>query len=176
MFKVKRDTSDASEAKASLDDMKSLFILPHYEVQAIAKVDASNQQAALAWVWTLMDSGRTPTEESLAHLDPHLPALSRSADVRELADVLSEFGGKAGRYHPKYAIDVALRADRQAEPQSALKLLESALMNPHIEAGDRETVLYQLAMVHESWFQNYGAAANLYQQVMNEFPGSPLAD
>ena len=135
-----------------------------------------NRQAALAWVWTLMHAGRTPTEESLAHLDPHLPALSRGDDVRDLADVLSEYGGKIGRYHPRYVIDVALRADRQAVPQAALRLLESALMNPHIEGTDRETALYQLAMVHEPWFQNFEAARNLYQTVMDEFPGSPLAD
>ena len=39
LFRVKRDTSEASGAKASLDEMKSLFLLPPYEVQEIAKAD-----------------------------------------------------------------------------------------------------------------------------------------
>lgn len=90
--------------------------------------------------------------------------------------VLGEYGGKVGRFHPRYALDVGLRAEREAESQAALRLLEAAVHNPHSKGSDRETALYQLGMLHETWFQNYGAAAHHYQQVMTEFSGSPLAD
>lgn len=176
VFRVKRDDSHASEAKASFSDMGTLFALPVYEVQQIAKSDPNNSEAALAWAWTHIHSGRPVTEECLAHFERHVPALVRTKNVREMADVLAEHAGKTGRIHPRYAIDIGLRAEREAEPQSAMRLLESALMNPHLKGSDRETALYQLAMIHESWFKNYGAAANLYQLVMTEFGGSPMAD
>ena len=176
VFMVKRDTTVMSEAKASLSETKSLFALPVFEVQEIARSDPSNSQAALAWVWAMTRSGRTPTEECLQNFEPHVPALVRSGDVRELAEVLSEFGGKSGRIHPRYLVDLALRAEREAEAQSALRLLQAALANPHLTGSDKETALYQAGMVNESWFQNYGAAASSYKQVMDEFPGSPLAD
>lgn len=175
-MRIKRDDAHTSEAKSNLSDMQNLFALRVFEVEQIAKADPANSQASLAWVWSHLHSGRQPTEESLAHLEKHLPTLVRTGSVRELADVLGEFAGRAGRYHARYAIDVALRAEREAEAQSAMRLLEAATLNPHLAANDREIALYQLAMVHEAWFQNYGAATHLYSQVMQEFAGSPMAD
>ena len=96
--------------------------------------------------------------------------------MRELADVLGDYAGRTGRFHPRYAIDVGLRAEREAEPQAAMRLLEAAIANPHLKGADKESALYQLGMLHESWFKNYGAAAHLYRQVMDEFGGSPMAD
>lgn len=176
VMRVKRDDSYASEAKASLSDMGNLYALAPYEVQQIAKADPNNSEAALAWVWAHMHSGRSPTEECLAHFEKHLPKLVRTGSVKEMAMVLGDYGGKAGRFHPRYALDVGLRAEREANPQAAMRLLEAAVMNPHAKGSDRETALYQLGMLHETWFQNYGAAAHMYQQVMTEFSGSPLAD
>ena len=176
LFRIKRDTETVSEAKATISDMNSLYGLQPYEIQEIAKQDPKNANAALAWVWSFSRSSRQITEESVQNLEPHIPSLVRTGDVKELADVLVEIGGQAGRVHPRYLVDLALRAERDADAQSAMRLLNAALMNPHIAGTDKETALYQLGLVHESWFQNYGAAANCYQQVMDEFGGSPLAD
>jgi membrane associated rhomboid family serine protease len=176
LVRAKRDDSHTSEAKASLSDMGNLYALPPYEVQQIAKADPNNAEAALAWMWSHLHSGKAPPEECFALFERHLPRLVRTTHVRELAAVLAEYGGRTGRFHPRYLVDVGLRAEREAEPQAAVRLLESALANPHISGGDKEAAMYQLAMVHEAWFKNYGAAANLYQQVINEFGGSPLAD
>ncbi len=175
-MRIKRDDSHASDAKASLSDMGNIFALPAYEVQQIAKTDPTNAEAALAWLWTQSRSGRSPSEECIAHFERHLPTLARSKHVRELADVLGDYAGRTGRFHPRYAIDVGLRAEREAEPQAAMRLLEAAMANPHLKGADKESALYQLGMLHESWFKNYGAAANLYRQVMDEFGGSPMAD
>lgn len=177
LMRVKRDDAYASDAKASLSDFGNMYALRPYEVQQIALTDPTNSDAALAWLWTSVNAGgRAPTEECLAHFEKHLPKLVRTGGVRELAMVLGEYGGKAGRFHPRYALDVGLRAEREAEPQAAMRLLEAAVMNPHVSGNDKETATFQLAMLHETWFQNYGAAAHLYQRVMTEFAGSPLAD
>jgi hypothetical protein len=177
LMRTKRDDAYASDAKSSLSEMRNLYALRPYEVEQIAKADPSNSEAALAWVWTFMNGGgRAPTDACLQHFEKHLPKLARTGGVREMAMVLGEYCGKTGRFHPRYSIDVGLRAERESEPQAAMRLLEAAVLNPHCQGTDKETALYQLAMLHESWFQNYGAAAHLYQQVMTEFPGSPLAD
>jgi membrane associated rhomboid family serine protease len=174
-MRAKRDDYHASEAKASLSDTGNLFALPPYEVQQIVKSDSTNAEASLAWAWTHIHSGKTPSEECIAHFERHLPALVRTKNVRELADVIATYG-RNGRFHPRYMIDVGLRAEREADPQAAMRLLECAVTNPHCKGADLESALYQLAMLHESWFKNYGAAANLYKRVMDEFGGSPMAD
>ena len=177
ILRVKRDDSYASEAKASLSDMGNLYALRPYEVQQIALADPTNSEASLAWLWTSLNGGgKAPTDECLQHFEKHLPKLVRTGGVRELAMVLGEYGGKSGRFHPRYPLDVGIRAERESEPQAAMRLLEAAVTNPHCQGTDKETALYQLGMLHETWFQNYGAAAHLYQRVMTEFGGSPLAD
>lgn len=175
-FKMKRDDASASEAKASLSDFNNLYALKPYDIKQIAQTNPDNADAALAWVWTTMTTNQKTPEEALVLLDRHLPILVRDGEVKPLADVLVEFGGRVGRYHPRHLVDVALRAEREAEPHKASRLLDVALNSPHLPKSDRETALYQLAMIHEMWFQNYVSAARLYRQVYDEFGGSPLAD
>jgi membrane associated rhomboid family serine protease len=175
-MRVRRDDSKMSEAKSNLDDMGNLLSLNHTDLEHLVRSNPENAEAALAWVWSQVRVNRPPCEESLQCLQRHIGAAVRTGGIREVADVLGEYAGRVGRFHPRYAIDAGLRAEREAEPQSALRLLEAARLNPHLTASDREIVFYQLAMLHESWFKNYGAAAHFDQCVMTEFGGSPLSD
>lgn len=176
VLRMKRDDESASDAKATLSEFNDVFALPSSDAKEIALANPGNADACLAWALSCLRKGAQPPEESLALLDKHIPFLVRNGPVCELGDVMAAYGGRAGRYHPRYLVDVALRAERDAEPHRAAKLLEAALNNPHLEKSDRETALYQLAMINEMWFKNYHSAAQFYRLVYDEFPGSPLAD
>ncbi len=174
-FRPKRDNAEVAEAKASLAEMKDLSILSRRELEHLHNVNPTDDVILLNWMDRSIRDGRVE-DPCLSTFKKAIPRLIREADTLSVASCIYTLSQTPGQVPAQSLVEIAGKTERAHANELALKLYEAAFAHPNASDAEHETSLFRVAMISESVYQNFGRATACYQQVVQRWPMSPLAD
>jgi hypothetical protein len=65
---------------------------------------------------------------------------------------------------------------RIPDPNLALSLYTQLVNDPTVSESDKEPTLFRIGMLYENGFKNPGAAANIYQSMLDQHPMGGFAE
>ncbi|MEZ0326235.1 MAG: rhomboid family intramembrane serine protease [Fimbriimonas sp.] len=175
-YRPQRDTEFVSHAKATLSETKDLSLLSPQELAEMHKVNPTDTAIVLNWMHRSLVSGRQVDPNCLAIFQKSLPQIVASHEIGPVAFCVAWLNSQPGTVPARLVIQVASRMEHQGDANTALKLYDSVLKDPQSTAGDREGALFRMGMVYESMLQNYKAATQCYNSVVQHWPMSPMAE
>jgi len=171
----KRDSQDASVAKATLHEIKDYAVLSSRELAAMAQSDPNNTTLALNWMGRCLRDGKI-SPECRKSFDRLLPALLRNEPVQSVASVLNALAGTPGVVSAETLLNVSARLEAKGEPTFAVRMLDHAMRVPNLPGSALESALFRSAVICENSLRNADQARLRYSEVVRLFPMSPLAD
>jgi membrane associated rhomboid family serine protease len=173
---VKRDTQEASEAKATLSETKDLQTLTRMELEALHKVNPSDTSVVVNWVYRSMrDPGgiRPNCAEAFHRL---LPQIIREQDPGPVAVCILTMNSAPGAVRAVYIADLAARLERSGDNTTAIRLYNHILSDSTARLDDIESATFRVGMLSESAFGNFGRAQTCYKDILHRFPMGPFAE
>jgi membrane associated rhomboid family serine protease len=175
-FRAKRDSEMASEAKATLAEVKDYGVLSSRELAELAKARPEDALIALHWMSrSLRDTGG-PKDECRQAFFSKLDRISREQPPESVAQVLVGFMTDPGQVPPRIALDVALRAESGAAPQLALQLYDIVLRSGKAERQDALMAILRAGILCENRMGNLPRAIAAYEEVIKHDGVGPLGE
>ncbi|HEY3377161.1 MAG TPA: rhomboid family intramembrane serine protease [Armatimonadota bacterium] len=170
VLRLKRDTVEVSQAKASQADLKDITLLDLPALEVMRKEDPMNTEILRAMVGPALTLGK----EHLLHnaFREAGPALVKS-DPDLVTGYLLKMGGDHTIYKPGYLLRLAQYAERSANPQYALHLYQLILQH-HANAPEHEMALYRTANYYWEQENNAQRARAYLQELLTRYPFGSL--
>jgi membrane associated rhomboid family serine protease len=177
MFMPKRDSRTASDAKAIFAETKDLSLASNIELSEIQRSNPDDPHVVLTWMYRCIRENRIDPKckEAFFRLLPRMLEEQPPGSVGSCLLSLNEPGAPA-TIPVRTLIQVASACERAKEAGVALKLYEMAWQCHDISPSEQEMALFRVAMLCERSFQNFPRAIATYQEVVNRFGMSPMAD
>lgn len=175
-MRIKRDSQQASEAKATLAETKDLQTLSRMELEELHKTRPTDTAIVVNWVYrSVRDPGgvRPNCMDAFVRL---LPQIIREQDPGPVAICILTMNLPQGAVKPMYCLDLAARLERTGDHQTALRLYDHVLRDPASHASDLESATFRVGMLSESALGNYQRAMLCYQEILAKYPMGPFAD
>lgn len=176
ILRMKRDSTEASDAKAMLSETKDLSVLAPYEFSAIAKNDRDNTLLAVHWIQRGFKSHGGPSRESLEYFNRLLPRVVQEQSPLVVGSTMLMLAMDPGKIPIPYLLRTAMQCEQAGDKRLALNLYEAALRDPEIAEGDRESAMFRSAIMVEHVFGDRQRAAEVYRQFLARYPMSAMAD
>lgn len=174
LFRPKRDSEMASEAKATLSETKDYSILSAMELAELHRSNPNETEIVLHWMHRSIRDNRV-SEACRDTFDRMLPKLLAEQPVESVASCLHQTWTD-GKLTPRQIIDIGARLERVPAPGLALKFYELAYGDPKATAADHEACLFRVGMLCEASLGNPMRAVATYTALVEGFPMSPMAD
>jgi len=175
VFRPRRDTKMASEAKAILADIRDLGLLTRLELQDIYQSNPRDDVVLMHWLTKCMEDKRLTPECTTAFLAA-LPRIIAEQPILPVASCVSMLATVSDAIQPRILIEVATRVDQSGDPSTALRLYDMALRDSRIGAEDDACALFRSALIYETKVGNSIAAHNWYEELAKRYPMSGWAD
>jgi membrane associated rhomboid family serine protease len=175
VFMAKRDTEQASDAKAMLSEMKDVTYLSERELDSIAENSPNDPHVAIAWMHKSLTSGQPINANCIEMFRRLFPKIVSEGRVEELERAALPLSMTQGVITCKQAISLAFRLEKDYKYSSASQLLLSVMNDPGAKDSDIETAIFRWALISENNLLNRDAAARAYEDFIKRFPMSPMA-
>jgi membrane associated rhomboid family serine protease len=173
LLRASRDTRQASDAKAMFDQTKDLSRLSSTDLAAMAQNNPNDTTLILKWMHRNIRDGQVRQDccSAFLRLLPSIIQREPSAPVGFAMMSLISIGVPIQNTH---VLRVAQSVASVGEVTLALRLYDCILRNPSSPAADIEAALFRKALGCEQ-LNNRQQAASTYQQFIQRFPMSPMA-
>jgi membrane associated rhomboid family serine protease len=174
ILRAKRDTEQASEAKATLAEVKDYSVLASYELEEMAKSNPNDTLITLHWMSRALRDPGGPKPACRTAFFNHLNRIVREQPGESVAQVLAGFASAPAEIPPRCALDVAMRIEGGPAPQLALQLYDMALRSG--KADDQEVIVALLrgGILCENRLGNVPRAIAAYQEVVKRDAMGPF--
>ncbi len=172
---TRRDSAEASEAKATLAEMKDLGMLSAWELADLHRANPTEPLIVLHWMNRCQRDGRVPDECHRA-FRALLPAMVRDVEPVSVGFAVAAQFPAPGQIDPSLLLDLGLRCERAGEFLLAIRLLEYAVATPGVRADIAESALYRVGVLCETATANPQRALHAYDEMVRRYGISPLAD
>ncbi|RYG44743.1 rhomboid family intramembrane serine protease [bacterium] len=173
VFRPRRDTLEASDAKAMLHDTKDLGVLNSRELRELHKANPAEEETVLHWVHKSIRENRMD-DECKAAFQKALPKLIAGRAPASTAQALLHVYAP-GMCRPADLIALAQRLERENEPHIAVSLYERAYGDPHATPADHEACLFRVGLLCEGPLRNPARAMQCYEMILKSFPMGSFA-
>lgn len=172
-FRPRRDTAEASDAKAMLHDTKDLSVLSSRELRELHKSNPADEETVLHWVHRAMRENRVDDECRHAFRTA-LPKLAAGRAPASTAHALLHVY-TPGMCRPADLIALAQRLEREQEPSLAISLYERAYGDAQATPADHEVCLFRVGLLCEGPLRNPQRAIQCYELILKSFPMGSFA-
>ncbi len=172
ILKERRDSSDASDAKAVVDDIKDYSVLTERELGHLCVANPKDSFASHHWMHKSVIRGQIDPI-CLETFQRHMPELKRTADLSSVGFCLMGIQRQGHPVRPGDLLDCAIWAEKNAQTQQSMELFKSVLSHSQSTDSERETATFRLALLLEQWFKNYIGAEELLIEHRRNWPMSP---
>lgn len=175
LLRARRDSSEASEAKAMFADVKDLSMLSAWELADMHRANPTDPLIALHWMTRCQRDGRVPDECHHA-FRVLLPAMVREIEAPAVGFVVAAQFPTPGQIDPSLLLDLGLRCERAGEFHLAIRLMDFAVASPGVRPDIVESALYRIGVLSETAVANPQRALQAYDEVVRRFGISPMGD
>lgn len=175
LFRPKRDSRTASDAKAMLAETDDLALLSRIELQEMAKANPDDALLTMHWMTRSIHDQRVDS----ACRDAFIRLLPRMIEEQPASAVGSCLLAFVRTGHPvstRMLVQVAAACEKDIQPSLGLKLYETAWADPNLALVDRESILFRVAIICETSLGNEPRAVASYQEIIRGNPMSPMAE
>lgn len=176
LFRCKRDSADASEAKATLASTHDLQSLSHLELQALHEANPDDTSVVVNWVYRSLRNPGGPRPNCIAEFQRLFPQIVAEQDPKSIAYCLFSLPGGADPIPPRYLLDLAGRLERAGDAMTAIQVYDQILAIPSLPAQDREAATFRIGVLSDGPFGQPGRARACFQQLLAMNPMGSFAD
>lgn len=174
-FKPKRDSREASDARAMFSETKDLRTLSSWELAAMAASNPNDTTLALNWMHRCLRDNRV-TQDCHETFFRLLPAIIQREPIQSVGFVLASIAMTPGVVNPGFLLQTAGRLEQVQDSGTAIRLYDAVMADPKATPQDKEAALFRSAMLAETAFGNLQRAAHGYQEILRHYPMGPFAD
>ena len=176
LLRPKRDSSEASEARAMYAETKDLSTLSSRELAAMHVSNPDDTHIVLNWMHRSLRDPYGVKPECFAAFQRLLPQIVEREDLISLGGVLSGVCSIPDIVPPAILLKTSFALERQGEFTLALRLLDGVITNQRSTQADLEAAMMRSAILCETALGNKHRAWETYQEIMSRYPMSPMAD
>lgn len=176
LLRAKRDTAEASEAKAMLSETKDLGVLSPRELAAMHNANPTDPLIALHWMHKSIRDPYGVKPECQAAFMALLPKMLRELDAGPVGFCVSTLAMKPGVVPPALTLDAAHRLEKMGEFAISMRLYDVVARDPSSRPSEVESALFRVGILCETALNNPQRAAEAYREVVRRFELSPMAD
>ncbi|HVT11690.1 MAG TPA: rhomboid family intramembrane serine protease [Fimbriimonadaceae bacterium] len=173
---VKRDTHEASEAKATLADTRDLQTLSRLELEALYRVKPDDTTVVVNWVYRSMRDIGGVRQNCIDAFVRLLPKIVREQEPGPVAICILTLNLPPGAVKPMYVTELASKLERTGDNVTALRLYDLIVNDPKATPADHEFATFRIGMLCESAMGNYGRAQSCYQEIVTRYPMGAFAE
>ena len=175
LFRPKRDSRDASEAKAMYTDTRDFSTLTAFDMRAMIQSNPDDTKLVLFWMHRSLRENRVMPDchEAFFRL---LPQILQKEEIQVVGFVLSSIALTPGFVKPGTLLLAAAKLEQAQDHGTALRLYDAVLGDQGSAPADREAALFRSALLSETAFRNLPRAAQGYEEIIKWFPMGPFAD
>lgn len=175
-MRIKRDSAEASDAKASLSETKDLTTLSRLELEALHAAKPDDTSVVINWAYrSLRDPGGV-RPNCLAAFQRLLPKMMAEQEPGPVAYCLTMLPLPDTAVPLVYYATLATKLEKAGEFQSAMQMYQIIGKNLRATPADLESALFRMGMLYESAFGNFAAAQNCYRELLRQYPMGPFAE
>lgn len=175
-MRPKRDSAEASEAKATFSDADDMGVLSPRDLAAMHASNPNDPLVALHWMHrSLRDPYGVKPECQEAFLRL-LPAMIRTLEPSSIAFCVGSLAMKPGLVPPSHTLLLAQQLERSGEFAMAMRMYDVVANDPASLPAHVESALYRVGILCETALGNPARAFSAYAEVARRFELSPLAD
>jgi membrane associated rhomboid family serine protease len=175
-FLPRRDTAEASEAKATLAETKDLSTLSRMELSELHRANPTDDLVVLHWMTQSLREPGGPRDDCTKAFEAALPGLVVDYDIRTIAPTVRHLHSNGHLFAPRVLADIATRLERAGEHSGAVSFFEMVAQHPKATPADLESAIFRVRMLCESALNDPGRAWQCYQQIVSHWPMGPFAD
>lgn len=175
-FRPKRDSAEASEAKATFSEVNDMGVLSTRELAAMHASNPDEPLIALHWMHKSLRDPYGVKPECQAAFLRLLPKMVRDMEPGPVGFCVASLSMKPGVIPPTYTLDVAHRLERVGEYALSMRLFDAVVLDPAARPADVESAMFRVGILCETALGNPQRAMASYQELMRRFELSPLAD
>lgn len=176
MLRAKRDSADASEAKATLSSTKDLQTLSHLELQALHEANPNDTGIVVNWVYRSLRIPGGPRGDCISEFRRLFPQIVAEQDPKSVAYCLFSMPGGTAAMPPRYLLDLGGRLERVGDSVSAIQIYDQTLAIPNLSAQDQAFATFRIGVLSDGPLGNPGRASDCYQRLIAMDPMGPFAD
>lgn len=171
LWKIKRDSSELSQARAIQADALDLTQMPLHALETMLEADPTSPELLRAMIQPAYKLGK----EQVIH-----EAIKRAGvalidrDPKFAAYYLNQLRGNPDIYQPVHLLRLAGGLERAGEPQQALMIYQM-VSGRHPETSDAETALYRMAQCYWNSMKDARNARNCLRQMEAKFPNGQMS-
>lgn len=175
-FRPKRDSAEASEAKAMFSEVNDMGVLSSRELAAMHESNPDDALIALHWMHKSMRDPYGAKPECQAAFLRLLPKMVRELDPGPIGFCVSSLVMKPGVVLPALTLDVAHKLERCGEYAMSMRLFDAVVQDPASRPSDIESALFRVGILCETALGNPQRALSAYRELARRFEMSPMAD
>jgi membrane associated rhomboid family serine protease len=175
ILRPKRDSYQASNAKATFHDTKDLAMLSSPELAAMAVNNPNDTTLILNWMHRNIRDGNIRTECYQAFIRL-LPLIMEREPAPPVAFALMAMSSVNSYIRNEHLMYVAHKVEACGEVTLAMRLYDAVVRNPASTTIDMEAALFRSALICETKLRNRQQAVATYRQIIERFPMSPMAE
>lgn len=176
-MRPKRDSQDASEAKAVVSEAKDYSVLSSRELAAIAASTPDDPFIALHWMFRSLRDQYGVKPECVDSFRRLLPRMLREiSDPTSIGSCMMGLSNRPDVLPVNLIADCANRVERHGQFMLALQLHDQVIKHPSARPDDVEASMLRSAILCETALNNPQRALGLYYEISNRYGLSPIAD
>ncbi|HTQ11053.1 MAG TPA: rhomboid family intramembrane serine protease [Fimbriimonadaceae bacterium] len=175
-LRVKRDSKDASGAKATLSETKEYQTLTRLELESLHRLQPENTEIVVNWVYRSMRDPAGVRQNCIDAFVRLFPKIVREEEPGPVAVCLLSLNLPSNAVPSRYVGELAGRLERSGDNVTALRLYDLILADPSAAPADAESAIFRVAMLSESAMGNYARAQICYREILAKYPMGPFAE
>lgn len=175
-FRARRDSMQASEARAVYADTKELAYLSSADLAAMNDSAPSDPLIVLHWVRRGLRDVGGPSDRCKAAFYRLLPEIVELPEVETIGSVFAGLSLTPGTIPTRMLLKISYKLERYGEFSLALQLLDAVLRHPEQTHSDWEAAMIRSAILCETALDNPDRARSTYNEILQRSPMSPIAE
>jgi membrane associated rhomboid family serine protease len=174
-FLPRRDSAEASEAKATLHETKDLSSLSRAELSELHRANPSDSLVVLHWMTQSLREIHDPSDDCHRAFVAALPQMLADYDVRSIAGPVRSLHS-THPFDPRTLMIIGTRLERASDFTGAVSFFELTAQQPAATSADLESAIFRVGMLSESALNDPRRAWQCYQEVISHWPMGPFAE
>jgi tetratricopeptide (TPR) repeat protein len=174
VYRTRRDSADASEAKATFHETKDLSLLSRLELSAMATANPDDPLLSLHWMNRSLNELSPPKADAIASFQRLLPMMIGHYPPQSIARCVHGLEGKLS-FPTNQLLELAKGLEQVNDLPSALKTYEMILVDTKASPADLEAALFRGGLACERMGRIHQAMA-AYKEVVRRNPMGPFGD
>lgn len=173
LLRPKRDSEYASEAKATLADVKDYGILKRMELAELHRSNPEDPLIVLHWMDRSLRETHGLKQECADAFFRLYPKMLQEFDPRQIAPVVASLAAQ-DMIKAREIMDLAGRLERSNDTLTALSLYEKVFSIKDAQPADFEAATFRIAMLCER-MANRDRAIETYKHLLSHWPMGTFA-